>query len=268
MGIDAGHPFGTLRRGSLLIAVSVAVLALLAASGPAVASSSSSSASTTRTAGAIVAEARAAMLRAGSVSAHGGGTTSIPGVGQATVTETDYSEVTSGDQTVSMTSATPGNTALPQANTVDVSGVVYVEANAPFWTSTVGMPAGSATQIAGQWVLVPKNSPAYGPAAADLTMPSLVQDMFDAKSYRKGAVRTVDGVRAIAITYQNSGNDSGPATCYVSVNRSHLPVLLTIGGLTLHLGSWGHAQPVSAPAATVPLPSLGTSMASALPTVA
>ncbi len=267
MVIDPGHPFGTLRRGSLLIALSFAVLTLLAASRPAVASSSGS-ASTTQAARAIVAEARAAMTRAGSVSAHGSGTTSIPGVGEATVTETDYSEANSGDQTVSMTSATSGSAILPEANTVDVSGVVYVKANAAFWRSTVGMAGGSATQVAGQWVLVPRSSSLYGSASADLTMPSLIQDMFHAESYHKGPVRTVDGVRAVAITYQNSGNDSGPATCYVAIGGSHLPVLLTIGGLSLHLGSWGHFQSLSAPSATVPLPSSGTSMASALPVVA
>jgi len=264
MTIEAGHPYGTLRLGTVVIVVSVAALVLLGASGSAVASSGAGASK----ADALVAQTRAAMARAGSVRAQGAGTTTVPGVGRATVTETDYAGSTSGSQVVAMTSPTAGAAMLPSATTVDVSGDVYVNADAPFWTASVGMASAPAGRIAGQWVRVPASSPVYASAAADLTMPSLIQDMFHARRYRLGAVRTVDGVRTVAITYRNTGNDAGPVTCDVATAGSHLPVQVTIGGLSLHLGSWGRTQPLAAPAGVVPLPSLSSSTASGLPVVA
>jgi len=267
MTIEAGHPYGTVRLGAVVIAVSFAALVLLGASGPAVASSSASG-SGSGSASTIVAEARAAMARAGSVSAHGTGTTTLPGVGRATLTETDYAGTTSGSQMVSMTSPDAGPASLPSATTVDVSGDVYVNANSPFWTATVGMGPTPAARIAGQWVRIPAGSPVHVSAAADLTMPSLIHDMFHAKRYHRAAVLTVDGVRVVAVTYQNTGNDSGPVTCDLALGGSHLPVFVTIGGLSLHLGSWGRTQPLAAPAGAVPLPNLNPSAASGLPVVA
>ncbi len=266
MNVEAGHRYGTVRLGSLLMAASFAVLVILGSSGPALASSSSSA--SPKSANLIIAEARTAMIRAGSVSAHGQGTTTVPGVGRVTIEETDYTDATSGSQVVTMTSTTDGTTALPSATTLDVAGVVSVNANAPFWTTTVGMGALAADQVAGRWVLIPPSSPAYAPAAADLTMSSLTRDMFHASRYHRGKVQTVDGQRVVAVSYTNTGNDSGPATCFVAVGGSHLPVLVNIGGLSLHLGSWGSLQTLTVPAGAVPLPGLHSSTASGLPVVA
>ena len=264
MTIEAGHPYGSARLGIPLIGLSCLILAFLGVSSPAVASPPSVGSTPGRT---IIAEARAAMIKAGSVSASGSGTTTVPGVGRATLTETDYSDADSGSQVATLTSGRPTSADLPAATTLDVAGAVYVNGDAPFWTATVGMGAVQATQVAGHWVQIPKGSPAYGPAAADLTMSSLVHDLFHAKTYRKGTIQTVDGSRVIAIAYQNTGDDSGPVTCYVSVG-SHLPVKVTIGGLSLHLGSWGKTRSVAIPPGAIPLPSLGSSSASALPVVA
>jgi hypothetical protein len=265
MNIEAGHPYGTVRLGALLMAASFAALVFLGASSPAVATSSPVS---SESAGAIITQARAAMIRAGSVSAHGHGTTSLPGAGKATITEVDYTDATSGSQVVTAASGSAASVNLPSATTRDVAGAVYVNANAPFWKATVGMGTVPADQVAGQWVQIPRSSPAYAPAAADLTMTSLTQDMFHATSYHRGKIHMVDGQRVIAISYTNTGNDSGPVTCYVAVGGSHLPVLVTIGGLSLHLGSWGTTQTVLAPSEAVPLPDLNSSTASGLPVVA
>ena len=264
MTIEAGHPYGSARLGIPLIGVSFLVLAFLGVSSPAVASPPSVGSTPART---IIAEARAAMIKAGSVSAAGSGTTTVPGVGRATLTETDYSAADSGSQVATLTSGKPASADLPSATTLDVGGAVYVNGDASFWTATVGMGTMQATQVAGHWVQIPKGSPAYSPAAADLTMSSLVHDLFHAKNYRKGTIQTVDGTRVIAIAYVNTGDDSGPVTCYVAVG-SHLPVEVTIGGLSLHLGSWGKARAVSTPSGAIPLPALGSSSASALPVVA
>jgi hypothetical protein len=262
---EAGHPLGSVPLGALVLAASFAALVFLGVSSPALASSANSD---SKSASAIIAQARAAMTKAGSVSATGGGTTSVPGYGRATLTETDFSDASSGSQVVKMTSRSASSASLPSATTLDVAGTVYVNANAMFWTGSVGLAMGQATQVADQWVLVPKSSPVYTPAAADLTMPSLTHDMFHATSYHKGPVQTVDGVRVIAITYTNTGNDAGPVTCYVAVGGSHLPVLVDIGGLSLHLSSWGKAQAVTAPSGAIPMPNLTTSTPSGLPVVA
>jgi hypothetical protein len=265
MYIEAGHPYGTVRLGALLMAASFAALVFLGASSPAVATSSPVS---SESASAIIAQARAAMIRAGSVSAHGQGTTSLPGAGKATITEVNYAGTTSGSQVVTATSGSAATTSLPSATTLDVAGAVYVDGNAPFWKATVGMGTMPAEQVAGLWVQIPRSSPAYAPAAADLTMASLTQDMFHATSYHRGKIQMVGGQRVFAISYTNTGNDSGPVTCYVTVGSSHLPVLVTIDGLTLHLGSWGTTQSVVAPSGAIPLPDLNSSTASPLPVVA
>ena len=260
----AGHRRNASPLATLLIALPLATLALLLVPVRAGASPSTVS---SMSANAVVAQARAAMTRAGSVSAIGSGTTTIAGIGRAKLTETDYTDAISGSQVVAMTSGKANAAALPSAATLDVAGAVFVNANVPFWTATLGMGTTPAIQVAGRWVQIPTSSPAYGPAAADLTMSSLVQDMFhaNAKGYHKGTMQTVDGTRVIAITYVNTGNDSGPVTCDVAAGGYHLPVRVTIGGLTLHLGQWGKAQPVSAPSGVIPLPSLNSSSPSPLP---
>jgi len=275
MSTDAGHPYGTLRLGAVVIAASVAVLALLGVSGRAVASSSNASSNASSnpaagaaSAGAVVAEAQEAMARAGSVTAQGAGTTTLPGVGRATLTETDYAGPTSGSQVLSTTSPGASPDTLPSADTLDVSGAVYVNADAPFWTATVGMAPASATPIAGRWVRIPEGSPAYADAAADLTMPSLIHDLFHARHYQLTGVRTVDGQRVVTLADRNTGNDAGPVTVAVSLGGSHLPVLVTIGGLPLRLGSWGRTQPLAAPAGSVPIPDLGGTTSSGLPSAA
>jgi hypothetical protein len=253
MKTDGGHPYGSLRLATLVMTLSLAVLVTLGASTPEPASASTSSVDS-KSAGAIIAEARAAMIRAGSVRATGAGTASISGLGKATLTETDYSNGTSGSQVLTMASsrARPGQ--LPSATTLDVDGTVYVDADAPFWSSSVGLESAEAAQVANRWVEVPPSSPVYGPAAADLTMPSLVRDLFGARTYHKGPIRKIDGVRTVEISYTNSGQDAGPVTCYVATGGTHLPVSVDIGGLTLRLGSWGSSEPAPAPTGATPLP--------------
>ena len=262
---DPEHPPTSVPVSSGVIAACFAALVFLGVSGPALASTSPTG---SKSAGSLVAQARAAMMAAGSVSASGQGTTTVPGLGRATLTETDYTSGSSGSQLVTMRSVSAGPTTLPSAMTLDVAGSVFVNANAPFWTTTVGLGTVQSTQIAGRWVEVPRSSPVYAPAASDLTMSSLTRDVFHAPTYHKGGFRTIDGVRSVAITYTNTGNDSGPVTCYLAVGSSHLPVQVTIGGLTLHLTSWGRTQTLAAPSGAVPLPDSTSSSPSGLPVVA
>jgi hypothetical protein len=267
MDMEAGHRYGSVRLGALVLAVSFAVLVCLGASSPALASGSNGATSSPTTL-ALVRQARAAMARAGSVSAIGHGAATVPGLGKVTITETDYSGANSGSQVVTAASSTEGEASLPAATTLDVDGTVYVNANASFWSRSFGLGSASTAPIAGRWVGVPKSSPVYGPAVADLTMPSLIGDLFHADSYRTGKTRTIDGVRAVALSYHNTGGDAGPVTCWVATGGNHLPILVIIGGLTLRLGSWGVTKAVSVPAGAIPLPETPSSTPSGLPVVA
>lgn len=197
------------------------------------------------------------MIAAGSVSSSGSGPVNFPGVGMVTVSETNYSGRTSGSQVIKTTSASSAT--LPAATTLVVDGALYVNANASFWSSAAGFSNAQSNLVAQRWVEIPRSSPLYGEATADLTMSSLAKDLFHAKTYHKGGIRTVDGVRAIEITYRNSGADSGSASAYVSLGGKHLPVLVTVGDLPFQLGSWGVAKTVAAPQGSVPLSSLLTS---------
>jgi hypothetical protein len=135
-----------------------------------------------------------------------------------------------------------------------VDGTVYVDADAPFWSSSVGLEGAEAAQVANRWVEVPPGSPVYGPAVADLTMSSLIRDLFSATTYRKGPIRNVDGIRSVEISYTNSGQDAGPVRCYIATGGAHLPVSVAIGGLVLRLGSWGSSEPPVAPVGAITLP--------------
>ncbi len=61
--------------------------------------------------------------------------------------------------------------------------------------------------MADTWVDIPSSSALYGPTAADLTMPTLIEDLFSATTFHKGAVRMVDRVRALRISYQDTGGE-------------------------------------------------------------
>jgi hypothetical protein len=201
-----------------------------------------------QTADAIIAQTRAAMSSAGSVSASGKGSMKISGVGNVTVSEHDYSSMTSGTQILQITSThVKAGTTLPSASVLDVGGQLFVDANAPFWASSAGLTDAEAVNAANRWVQIQPSSPLYATAAADLTMPSLLTDLFSSHNFHKGNVRTIDGVRSIAITYTNTGEDSGHATCYVALGENHLPVSISLGGESFRFSSWGQMKAVTAP---------------------
>jgi len=195
------------------------------------------------------------MANAGSVTASGNGPLTVPGVGKVTVREQDYSGATSGSQSLRMTGAQPRSGTISASVSV-VDGQLYVDANAAFWSSSAGLSEAEAANAANRWVQIQSSSPLYKPAAADLTMPSLLTDLFSSENFHKGRVRTIDGVRSIAITYMNSGNDSGETTCYVELGGKHLPVSVTLGGLSLRLEGWGEIKAVAVPTGAVQLSSL------------
>jgi len=235
-----------------VIAASVFVLAALASLVPASAASSGFSA---QSASNIVALTRAAMAAAGSVtaSAHGIGTAS--GGGKVEIRELDYTAATSGTQQFEITSRSGSSANQPSASTLDIGGRVYVDANAAFWVSSAGLSTTQAAAVAMRWVQVRSANPFYASAASDLTMPSLVADLFNSKEFHKGRIVSVNGMRAISISYTNAGYDPGPAVCDVALGGKHLPVAFTLGGITFHLTSWGKTKTVAPPIGAIPLPS-------------
>lgn len=260
-----GHPLATLPMGALVMALSFGALAMLGLNSTATAAPPVAHG---KAAAAIVDEARQAMTSAGSVSATGGGMTPIPGLGRATVSESDYAGPASGSQVLTVTSAGSGGPSLPSATTLDIAGSVYIDANAAFWSASMGADGAHAAAVAGHWVQVPTSSPVYAAAAADLTMSSLTRDLFDARTYHLGKTQTMGGVRAVAVAYRNSGTDAGPVTCYVAVGGSHLPVAVTVGGVTLHLAGWGVARALAVPTGATPMPGLTSPTTSTTPVVA
>ena len=267
MSTEERHPLDVPPLGALVLALSFVALLALGVTASAAASSPSSG-THAKAALALITEARAAMTAAGSVSANGSGQVHIPGLGKESVTESDYVSTASGSQVVAVTSGGGGAGTLPSATTLDLAGTVDVDADAPFWKDSMGVDGVQAAEVADRWVQVPNTSPVYAPAAADLTMASLTQDLFDATTYHEGRTETVDGVRTVAITYRNGGGDAGPVTCYVAVGGSHLPVEVTIGGLTLHLGAWGKVRALTAPTGVIPFPAAAAPTTSATPVVA
>jgi hypothetical protein len=210
-----------------------------------------------QTASAIIAQSRAAMSSAGSVTAGGAGAVNIPGVGKVTVHENDYTSATSGSQILKMTSAhLKAGIVLPSASVLDVGGQLFVKANDSFWSSSSGLSHAESVAAANRWVQIRSSSSLYAQAAADLTMPTLLTDLFNANNFQKGHIRTIDGVRSIAITYTNTGGDAGHATCYIALGGKHLPVSVTFGGLSFRFSSWGNTKLVTAPPSPVQLSNL------------
>lgn len=212
---------------------------------------------TSQSASAIIAQARAAMSAERSVTAIGSSHVKISGLGKVDLREKDYSGATSGRQLLQMTSsAVPSRSELPSATTLDVKGALYVKGTAAFWSNAAGTSDTQSTQLANRWVQIPSSSSLYGTTAADLTMSSVIHDLFNARTFHKGRVRTVDGVRSISISYTTTGYDAGRATCVVALGGKHLPVSVTISGITLRLESWGKTEAVDAPHGAIPLPTL------------
>ena len=97
-----------------------------------------------------------------------------PDGGKVTVTETDYAGLTSGRQVLSSASAHVPLADLPSADTLDVDGALYTNANIAFWASSFGLPESQAAVLANRWVQIPSSSALYAQAAADVTLPTLV----------------------------------------------------------------------------------------------
>jgi hypothetical protein len=239
------------RLGTLaaLAGLSVPLLGLTPSSAGAASSFSSQSAAR------IMAAARSAMKRAGSVVASGSGEVSITGVGNAHISELNYSGPKSGTEISSFTS-TNKKAALPSGSATLVNGALYVYANQAFWATDPHVTTKQAAALAYRWIEIPKNGALYSNEAADLTMSTLIVDLFTAKSYHKGKVQTVDGTKAITISYKTTGVDAGSTTAVIPIGGSHLPLSVSETGIPFRLTSWGQRKTVSAPKGAVVFESL------------
>ncbi len=255
IGARAAHPYGFPWRKGLPPFVGACIV--MGAMGITTSAHAASPSFGSQNAAVIIAQSRAAMASAGSVNASGKGSGKIPGLGKITIIEINYSAATSGSQVLKTVAARKNaGIALPSATTLDVGGQLYVRANSLFWSSFSALTETEAVQAANKWVQIQPSSSLYAIAAADLTMPSLLTDLFSSDNFHKGNVRTIDGVRAIAITYTNTGEDPGHATAYVALGGKHLPVSVSIGGESVRFTSWGQTKAITAPANPVQLTSL------------
>jgi hypothetical protein len=233
---------------------------VLAGCGSSAASTSSttpaSSLFVSQTAGEIALQAEHAMTAAGSVASNIDAVVKIPDLGKVSFRENNDSGPDSGSQTLAMSADAPGTTPLVTVSVLDVDGDLYNNGNAAFWTTNAGMASVQSVALAGKWVQIPAGTSFYTQAADDLTMSTLVRDSFDATAFHKGAVKTVDGVPAIAITYTNGGVDKGSAVANIAVDGKHLPVSVTIQSLALHLGPRGKPVVVTPPQGWVSMESV------------
>ncbi len=112
----------------------------------------------------IVAAARSAMTSAGAVSATGTDTEDVAGLGTVHYTVTNYSGPTAGSQVLKSTGTqTHSSSAAPSETTLIKNGALYVNANAPFWSGSAGVPQQTAALMANKWISIPKGSALYAP---------------------------------------------------------------------------------------------------------
>jgi len=251
MQITNRHSHRAPRIGALAAVVTLS-LALL---GSFASGAGATSSFTSHSAAQIMATARSAMKAAGSVIATGSGEVSITGVGNAHISEQNYSGPTSGTQRAVFTSTT-SKTPLPSGAVTLVGNALYVYANAPFWATAPNVNAAQATALSYKWIEILKSSPLYASEAADLTLPSLIVDLFTAKSYHKGSIRTVNGTKCIQISYKTTGVDAGATSTLIPIGGSHLPVSVSETDLPFRLTSWGKKKTVSVPSGAVLFSSL------------
>ncbi len=239
-------------RTGLAIALALASIVL---AGCGASANSTTTEFTSESAHSIVSQARVAMSKEVAVSASGTTTAAEPSGEKLTATQKDYAGSTSGSQVIKTTSANTPSVDLPSGDIRYVHGALYIRGNSAFWTANIGLSQTQAATLVNTWVHVPSSSPIYTPTADDLTMSTLTADLFDTGTYHKDGTRIVDGQRTIKIVYTNKGVDAGPTMTYVAIS-SHLPVMVTAQGFSLHLGGWGKTVSVAAPRGSAPLPSL------------
>jgi hypothetical protein len=178
-----------LRRSAAIVA-----MAVVASPGVAVAAMFTPKDFASQPATAIVASASRAMNSESSVIATFSAATRLPIVGQVIIHETNYLGQTSGSQILRLSYPSGrSGAALPAGTTLNVKGALYMNGNAAFWEMIAHLSATSDTRVANRWIRVAASDSIYHTAIADTTISSGVEDLFHAKTYKKGLSKVVSG---------------------------------------------------------------------------
>lgn len=143
------------------------------------------------------------------------------------------------------------------------AGTVYFQGNGPALRDQLGVPAASASTLAGRWISVAGGDGPYGVIAPGITVADQVGET---TLIPLSAQTTSAGVRIAGTVPALQAGASGTAHLDVAAG-SHLPtsyvVSITGGGTnttsTTTFGRWGTAPAVTAPAGAVAWSTLGAS---------
>lgn len=200
--------------------------------------------------GQILTRADAAATAAGSVHF-----SSATHDGASSIVFSDDSAASGGRQDITMSGG-------GQMTVLLVSGIGYVDGNALALNGFLGLPAATATQLAGQWISFTSDDPGYQQVVDGVTTGAVLGEITPAGALTKTAPQTVDGQRVVGVRGPAPASAQMPKgskiTLYVAATGRPLPVSClegTGGNLTnITLSRWGEPVSVAAPPHAVPVP--------------
>jgi hypothetical protein len=199
----------------------------------------------------ILSRAEAAATAAGSMHFH-----STTQDGQSSIVFNDDSAASGGRQYITMSGG-------GQMTVLVVASAGYVNGNATALNSFLGLPASTATQMAGQWILFTSGDPGYQQVVAGVTTSSVLSEITPVGALTEIGSTTVDGQSVVGVRGAAPSSANMPAgskiTLYVAASGRALPVSCIEGSgsnqTRITLSQWGERVSVTAPPHAVPLPS-------------
>jgi hypothetical protein len=199
----------------------------------------------------ILSRAEAAATSAGSV--HFQSTTQD---GPSSIVFNDDSTSHGGRQYITMSGG-------GQMTVLVVAGNGYVNGNATGLNSFLGLPAPTAAQMAGQWILFTSGDPGYQQVVAGVSTSSVLGEITPVGALTKTGPTRVDGQSVVGVRgAAPSSADMPPGskiTLYVAASGRTLPasVLEGSGSNQTHitLSQWGEHVSLAAPPHAIPVPS-------------
>ena len=108
-----------------------------------------------------------------------------------------------------------------------VGGSAYVLGDAFALTNYMGYKPDAAATYAGQWILIPPTDGDFQAVAADVTLPSSIDDVYIPAPVVSGAVRTMNGKKVVRLSGTRAASANSPSlavSVYVRAKGLPLPV--------------------------------------------
>jgi hypothetical protein len=154
------------------------------------------------------------------------------------------------------------------ATIVVVSGVAYLDGDAPFLQNSLGLSTATASSYVGQWISFQPANPEFQQVAADLTMGTLLVEVLPDGPVKLTPVTTIDGQSVVGLVSSLSlGGAHVSETTYVSTAAPNLIVQsvehASKSGVAVTtkatFSRWGERVAVIAPTGSVPFSSITAS---------